>query len=319
MTPATITFPSGSEECSAWHYQADGDAFRMSDGVPCVVMGHGIGATKDCGLDGYAQTFAEAGLDVLAFDYRSFGDSGGEPRQTVSISGQLADFHAAIAAARRLPGVDAARIVLWGVSLGGGHVLAAGARDRRVAAVVALAPMVDGLAAGRYALSHYRPGQLAGSALRAMRSRVARLTGNGGKPVAIVGRPGRPALMSLPGAYEDYLAIAGPTWRNEIDAAAALEVGGYRPVRHAAQLRCPLLVQIADLDRSSPPHAAAKAAVAGRAEVRHYPCDHFDIFTGAWQRRAAEHQVAFLRRQLGTKQAANGEKGKAERWMPSKR
>ena len=71
-------------------------------------------------------------------------------------------------------------------------------------------------------------------------------------------------------------------------------------VEAAAQLRVPTLVQIADFDRSAPPQAAAKAAFKARAEVRHYPCDHFDVWPGkAWFDAASAHQVAFLTRVLG--------------------
>ena len=97
----------------------------------------------------------------------------------------------------------------------------------------------------------------------------------------VVGRPGELAALTLDGCYDDYLAIAGPTWRNEIDASVGLELGNLRPGQaRQARSRCPLLVQIADFDRSAPPHAAAKAAFEARAEVRHYPCDHFDVWPG---------------------------------------
>ena len=69
-------------------------------------MAHGLGGTKDSGLEPFATGLAEAGLDVLAFDYRGFGASGGTPRQRVSMAGQLEDYRAAMAAAARLPGVD---------------------------------------------------------------------------------------------------------------------------------------------------------------------------------------------------------------------
>ena len=48
--------------------------------LPCVVMGHGGSGTKRLGLPKYAEKFTAAGLAVLAFDYRHFGSSGGEPR-----------------------------------------------------------------------------------------------------------------------------------------------------------------------------------------------------------------------------------------------
>ena len=68
--------------------------------------------------------------------------------------------------------------------------------------------------------------------------------------------PGTVAALSLDGYHEDYLSLAGPTWRNEIDADVVLSLGTYRPARHASSVACPVLVQIADFDRSAPPHAA---------------------------------------------------------------
>ena len=129
-----ITFTSGSDHCSAWHLQATSDAFAGPGGRPCVVMAPGFGGTRDSSLLGYAEGFAAAGLDVLLFDYRGFGASGGSPRQLVSVRRQRQDYHAAVAAARQLPGVDPDRIVVWGVSYAGGHVIVVAARDKRVAA-----------------------------------------------------------------------------------------------------------------------------------------------------------------------------------------
>ncbi len=217
----------------------------------------------------------------------------------MSLAGQFEDYRAAMAAAGSLPGVDRGRLVLWGVSLAGGHVLAAGANRDDVAAVVSLTPLVDGMAAARLALKHHAPSSIARSTVAGFRSRVSSVRGRGPVTMPIVGRPGEVAALSLPGHYESYLAIAGPTWRTEVDATVGMELGGHRPAKAAKDLRCPLLVQIADFDRSAPPHAAAKAAFDGRAEVRHYPCDHFDVWPGAdWFEPALAHQVQFLTRHL---------------------
>ena len=110
-----------------------------------------------------------------------------------------------------------------------------------------------------------------------------------------VGRPHELALLNLPGAYDDYLAIAGPTWRNEVGAAIALDAVAHRPDRFATQLRCPALFQIADFDRCGPVHAATRAAVRARGRIRHYPCDHFDVYPGMrWHERIRAHQARFL-------------------------
>lgn len=294
MTYESVTFTSGGTACDAWHFIGT-DELASDAGRPVVVMAHGLAGTKDSGLEPFAVGLAKAGLDVLAFDYRGFGASGGTPRQVVSMAGQLEDYRAAMAAAARLPGVDRRRLVLWGVSLAGGHVLAAAAHRDDVAAVVSLTPLVDGVAAGRHAMAHHAPSAMLRSTVAGVRSRVGRQV-----MMPVVAGPGELGALTLPGAREDYLAIAGPTWRNEVDAAVGLELGGHRPGREAQHLRCPLLVQIADFDRSAPPYAAAKAAFAGRAEVRHYPCDHFDVWPGKeWFEPALTHQVAFLRRHLG--------------------
>jgi pimeloyl-ACP methyl ester carboxylesterase len=294
-----LTFLSEGVELDGWHFTAEGVGFEGPGGRPAVVMAHGLGGTKDSGLEPFATSLAGAGLDVLAFDYRGFGASDGTPRQRASMSGQVDDYRAALSTAARLPGVDPQRLVLWGVSLAGGHVLAAAAGRPDVAAVVSLVPLVDGRAAARLALKHHQPTAILRSAGAGIRSRISSLRGGAPVTMPIVARPGEVGALTLPGHYEAYLALAGPTWRNEIDASVGLELGSHRPARHAKSLRCPLLVQIADFDRSSPPRAAAKAAEAGRAEVRHYPCDHFDVFPGRdWFEPAVEHQLHFLRRHL---------------------
>ncbi|HSV41012.1 MAG TPA: alpha/beta fold hydrolase, partial [Nocardioidaceae bacterium] len=139
-----FTFISGTDRCAASHFRATSDDFATDDGRPCVVMAPSFGGTRDGGLRVYAESLAAAGLDVVLFDYRSFGDSTGSPRQNISVRGQRQDYHAAIAAARQLPGVDPDRIVLWGNSYAGGHVVAVAAHDHRVAAVISMTPAMDG-------------------------------------------------------------------------------------------------------------------------------------------------------------------------------
>jgi pimeloyl-ACP methyl ester carboxylesterase len=294
MTPSDLSFVSGGNQCAAWHFEAADDSLAGPAGRPVLVMAHGLGGTKDSGLAPFAEGLAAAGLDVFAFDYRGFGASGGEPRQTVSIARQVDDYRAAMVAAARLPGVDPHRLVLWGVSVSGGHVLEAGAGRDDVAAVVSITPLVSGAAAGRLALAHHKKSSILRSTVAGFRSKL-------GGPVMmpIVARPGELGAMTLDGSYETYTAMAGPTWRNEIDAAIGLELGSVRPGRFAKDIACPLFVQIADFDRSAPPQATAKVAFKGRAQVRHYPCDHFDVWPGGDQFEAVlAHQVAFLRRVL---------------------
>jgi len=310
-----IEFTSGGERCAGVHLAPVGDSFAGADGrAPCVVLAHGFVGTVDSGLIPYAERFAAAGLHALAFDYRHFGRSAGEPRQLLSVKRQLEDYAAAIAFARSLDGVDPDRIAVWGSSYSGGHVVPVAVADGRVAAAIAQTPAMDGvqtlLNLVRYAgVGHMM--RLVGAGLRDLASSL-----RGGEPVMLpaVGPPGSLAAMSSPDAEPGYLSITGETWRNEFAARIMLTAGSYRPGLQADRLPCPMLVQIADRDAVAPPKAAQAAAwlATGRGEVRTYPIGHFDVYTGEPFERAVADQLYFLSRHLGAERAvAAGEPASA--------
>lgn len=294
MSYQELSFTSRGTRCSAWHFRAAGEHSR-----PVVVMAHGFGGTKDSGLQPFAERFAAAGIDVFAFDYRGFGASEGHPRQTISLERQLADFHSAIAAAADLPDVDRDRIALWGASMSGGHVLqVAGDRDD-IAAVMALTPLTSGLAAGRAAIGERDVLTALRWTATGVRSKVSVARGGAATLMPIVGRPGEPGALTLSGAYESYLAMAGPTWRNQIDSSVGMELGRMNVKAAVRRITCPALVQIGDFDRFVPAGAVAKTAELARAQVHRYACDHFDVWPGnEWFDKTVEDQLVFLRRVL---------------------
>nr|NIN00815.1 hypothetical protein [candidate division Zixibacteria bacterium] len=126
-----VSFEVEGTSVSAWLYLPQ----DLSTPVPCIIMGHGFGGTKDMGLEPYAVRYQEAGFAALAFDYRHFGESDGEPRQLIWIPYQLEDWLAAITYARNLEQIDPARIALWGTSMSGGHVIVTAAKDKNIACV----------------------------------------------------------------------------------------------------------------------------------------------------------------------------------------
>jgi uncharacterized protein len=192
-----ITFTSHGVTCAAWHVPAT-TAPAGEPGRPCVVMAHGFGGTRDTGLLGYAEAFAAAGIDAFVFDYRGFGDSQGTPRQHVSFQRQRQDYHAAITAARRLPGVDPDRITLWGTSYSGGHAIAVAAQDTRVASVISLTPATDGLAALVQIARYAGPGQLARATAHGLRDVARALTKQEPHHVPVVGPPDRRPSSARP-------------------------------------------------------------------------------------------------------------------------
>ena len=249
---------------------------RVEHGRPCVVMAPGFASTRDTGgLVAYAQGFATAGVDVVLFDYRGFAASGGSPRQLVSASRQRQDYHAAIAAARRLPGVDPERIVLWGISNSGGHVVRVAAEDRRVAAVVSVTPAVDGVAVVAQLARNAGVLHLFRITAHGLRDALRGLTRRPPHLVPVMGEPGSRAIIAKHGAEQDYTPLTGPSWRNEVCARIALEVAFNRPIRFVSRVLCPLLIQAGTVDSITPPararEAAAKAVGGELREYRHRP------------------------------------------------
>lgn len=296
--PTEVRFRVEGDTLAGWWFEP---AEPARSPCPCIVMAHGLGGTRDAGLVPYARAFAEAGFNVLLFDYRHFGASEGEPRQLVSVPQQLADWQSAIDFARQQPGIDPGRVALWGSSFSGGHVLVAAARDGGIAAVSAQGPMMDGLAAVLNVISYAGLGSIMRLSVLGVRDQFQALIGREPLYATIVGHPGETAAMATGDAYEGYQAIAPPDWRNELAARLALQLPLYRPLRHARRLRCPILIQVCGRDSVAPPEAAEKAALkaGGRAELRRYDdLRHFDIYVGEGFERSSSDQVDFFQRHL---------------------
>ena len=286
-----VHFPSGDAKCQAWLYLPEGPQPR-----PVIVMAHGLGGIRQMRLDAYAERFAAAGYACLVFDYRHFGASGGEPRQLLDIKLQLADWAAAIAYARSRADLDPARVVLWGTSFGGGHVIVAAARDGNVAATISQCPFTDGLAS----VLAMDPRTSVKVTARAVRDLIA--AGLGRPPVMVptAGPPGSAALMTAPDAVPGYLGLVDDEARaagfdNQVAARVVLNIVRHRPGRKAKKVRCPILFAVCETDSVAPAKATLRhARTAPRGEIRLYPAGHFDIYLGDWFETNVTDQLAFL-------------------------
>ena len=293
-----ISIPSRGTQLAVWHF-APVEGAGGGGKAPCIVLAQGLGGTRDQALDKFAARFAEAGFHALVFDYRHWGQSGGEPRQLLSIRRQLQDWASVIRFARCMAGVDPARIALWGTSLSGGHVLIAAARDGRIAAVSAQAPMVDGQAASIKMVEECGPGVLMSLAAHGTRDAMGALVGQRPHMVPIVGPPGTVAAMTTPDAEPGVYAMSPGPVRNEMAARFFLRIGFYQPRLHARFVKCPLLLQICDKDLVVSIKAVEKVAKqAPNVEVRHYPLGHFDVYVDGGFEQVVKDQVAFFDRVL---------------------
>ena len=115
-----------------------------------VAFVHGFGITKDIWFPDYAERFREAGYITLRFDFRFFGESGGEPRQRLIPMQQVIDTRAAASYLRGRDEVDADRVGLYGTSFGCGISAVAAAQDANIACIVGTAGPADCLRQFRF-------------------------------------------------------------------------------------------------------------------------------------------------------------------------
>ncbi|GLZ56165.1 alpha/beta fold hydrolase [Actinomycetospora sp. NBRC 106378] len=292
-----ITVESDGARLGTTYLRADDDSLAGPGGRPCVVMAHGFGATRDSGLRPFAEAFTTAGADVLLVDYRGFADSEGPVRRHVDHRAHRRDYHAAVARARLIDGVDPERIVLWGSSYSGGHVVAVAAQDPRIAGVIAQGAAMDGLGALTEILRYAGPWQLLKVSAHAIADAVGHALGRPEHRVAIFGPPGTVAAITAPDAEGGYGSIIGPSFVNDMPARDILTIPFNRPVTAAPQVRCPMLLVVAASDSIAPPSAVRKVAATagGPVETLELDCGHFDVYVGEPFATSIERQVAFVR------------------------
>ena len=245
---------SSGDAIEAWVYLPGG-----SGPHPAVVMAHGIGGIKAGGLAPFAERFREEGFAAIAFDYRNFGGSAGQPREVLSVPRQRADYSTVIGWAVEQPYIDPRQIIVWGTSFAGMHVLELAVSDNRLAAAVAQAPLTDGLAAAM--MSEPKNGtRLFGLALL---DRVGSLFGR--QPIYIPGhgRPGNLSIGATPdGPFGEKLMTPkdGTPWHDRVAARSLLSFSWRRPVRRATSVRVPLLLVVPEADSIAPVPAALEVA-----------------------------------------------------------
>lgn len=292
VTRQELRFTSGETYCSAWLYLPVG-VKRPA----VVVLGHGLGAIREMRLDAFAERFAAAGIAALAFTYRYLGDSGGQPRQLMSVSRQLQDWEAALDHVKSRTDLDGSRLAIWGSSFGGGHAIKIASRHPELRAAVAQCPFTDGMASAT-ALGF--KGTLKVIPVVA-RDLIAKLLGGQPVMVPIAAAPGQPALMSALDALPGYLALMpkGTTFVNHLAARVIPEIVTYRPGLAASRIECPILFCVSDTDTVTPPGRTLKLARrAPRGEIKRYDAGHFEFYTGHVFEQLAIDQTAFLIKHL---------------------
>ena len=141
--------------------------FSSTSNAPAVVVAPNAGQTATT-VEAQAAALAQRGVVAMAIDYRGWGKSGAliylaDPvrwddrlrfsqhtasvrlrRRRINPEAQVTDVRNAMTFLQGEPGVDPARIGVYGMGLAGAHAVFAAAQDARVKAAVAVLPWEDG-------------------------------------------------------------------------------------------------------------------------------------------------------------------------------
>jgi fermentation-respiration switch protein FrsA (DUF1100 family) len=292
-TRRTVRIPTASgADIEAWVYLPAGEGPH-----PAVVMAHGIGAIKAGGLEPFAERFRREGFAAIAFDYRQWGGSGGEPREELPVPREREDYSIVIGWAAARPEIDPQHIFAWGTSFAGMHIVELAVSDHRLAGALAQSPLVDGFAAARLA-----------SPLRGLRllslavfDRAGAIFGLQPRYLPGAGAPGDLAI----GATEDarfgerlMTPKDGSPWNNRVAARSLLSFSWRRPVRRARKVRCPLMLVVPEQDTMAPVAAAVRVAEkAPQGELYRSRGGHYDVYEGGEDfENVVRAEIEFLRR-----------------------
>jgi fermentation-respiration switch protein FrsA (DUF1100 family) len=297
----TIRFKSGDLSCV-------GDLFipaecGPSNRCPGLLLGRGFSGVRGPNVD-IAQFFQRAGYVTLAIDYRTFGQSEGEPRGQLFPLNQVEDCRNGISYLQTRPEVDADRIALWGPSFAGGVVIYAAAFDRRVKAVVAVTPIVDGR---RWMRSLRTSEQWEQLLLKLDQDRRTRYeTGAGGR-VKVTGRGSLGEFCAMPSDQEfvDFFAQTAKLnkmWRQDITLESIERILEFNPasVIHLIAPRPLLIITTTGYDTIHPVEQVQSAFGSARdpKELVLLPEDQLGLYREPGLSVALGHSVTWFDRYL---------------------
>jgi len=282
-------FVSGGVACAATLHRPEG-----TSQAPAVLMVHGWGGVQDALTVPFYEPFQRIGFAVMTFDYPGWGDSDGELRNDIDPRRRERNVEDALAHLAAQPGIDPTRLVLWGTSFGGGHVVNVASRHPELLGAIAQVPMLDGMAA----VKANPPRRLVQFGIAALRDRWPT---TGPHYLPVIGPPGALASMDRDGAAEAMRkgTADGVAYDNRVTARSLLRMGPYRPFRRLKDVHIPLLIVGATNDTVAPFVEDRVRQLAGpNVTIETLDANHFEPYFEPTLSQNLGYQTAFLHRLL---------------------
>ena len=116
------------------------DDYQEGDKLPAVVVTGAWTTVKEQMSATYAEELADRGYAALAFDFRNWGESGGNQRQLENPANKTQDIIAAADYLSTLPEVDANKIAGLGICASAGYMADAAVASDDISAIALVAP-----------------------------------------------------------------------------------------------------------------------------------------------------------------------------------
>lgn len=117
-------------------------SYQPGDKLPTVIVTGAWMTIKEQMPGLYAQKLADRGFAAFAFDFRSWGESGGQLRNLESPTHKIADIKNAVSFLQTVDAVDGNRIAGLGICASAGYMAVATAEDPRIQSLITIAPWI---------------------------------------------------------------------------------------------------------------------------------------------------------------------------------
>ena len=292
-----VTFLSKGLNCAALLYVPD--TWKEGEKLPAIVMAHGLSGVKEMTIPHHAERFAGAGFVTLLFDYRTFGDSEGEPRQQLFPLDEAEDYRNAISWISMRPEVDPQRVGIWGTSLSGGLVLYVGCFDKRARAIVAQVPCFLN---AEFFYTRV-PEQWEKHQEFLLKDRIETYGTGKINYIKVTDPKGESCFLPDEETY-DYLTsfpTTAPNWQNRITVESIEKFYEFDPVTFVDLLPpAPILVIPAEQDKMIPLDAVMKVyeKIPGTKDIMKLPVKHYEIYSEPWLSKSIDAAIDWFKKYL---------------------
>jgi fermentation-respiration switch protein FrsA (DUF1100 family) len=116
------------------------DTYKNGTKLPAVLLTGSWTTVKEQMPNLYAQKLANEGFIAFTFDFRTFGESEGEPRNYESPERKIIDIKNALTYLRTIPGVDTNQVYGVGICASAGYMARAASEDKTMKKLALVAP-----------------------------------------------------------------------------------------------------------------------------------------------------------------------------------